>query len=307
MDDTNKQLTTDPSTHSTHSGQASLGASNSQPGDNNSTGDQAASQEEVMSTTAEPEDTKNSPAGTEPKAEEAAESPAAETASAPSSPSTDDALKNPTADAQQKSADDQTSDDDANQTADGKSPKRPFETTSDDTNKAHWYVVHTYSGHEKKVANTLKQRIDSLKLKDKILDILIPTQDKIEIKEGKKSTVKEKIFPGYLLVNMIMDDNSWLAVRTTPGITGFIGTSTKPTPLPEEEVKTIRRYMTMAAPKFKTTFTEGEAIKITDGPFSEFLGTISELDEAKGKLKVLVSVFGRETPVELDFLQVAKL
>ena len=139
------------------------------------------------------------------------------------------------------------------------------------------------------------------------MDIIIPTQEKIEIKEGKKATVKEKIFPGYLLVNMIMDDNSWLAVRTTPGITGFIGTSTKPTPLPEEEVKTIKRYMTMAAPKFKTTFTQGEAVKITDGPFNEFLGTISEIDEEKGKLKVMVSVFGRETPVELDLLQIAKI
>jgi len=172
---------------------------------------------------------------------------------------------------------------------------------------ARWYVVHAYSGHEQKVSNTLKQRIESLKLQDKILDIIIPTQEKIEIKEGKKATVKEKIFPGYLLVNMIMDDNSWLAVRTTPGITGFIGTSTKPTPLPEEEVKTIKRYMTMAAPKFKTTFTQGEAVKITDGPFNEFLGTISEIDEEKGKLKVMVSVFGRETPVELDLLQIAKI
>lgn len=181
------------------------------------------------------------------------------------------------------------------------------QTPADPSKNAYWYVVHTYSGHEQKVSNTLKQRIDSLKLSDKILDIIIPTQEKIEIKEGKKSTVKEKIFPGYLLVNMIMDDNSWLAVRTTPGITGFIGTSTKPTPLPEEEVRTIKRYMTMEAPKFKTTFTEGEAIKITDGPFNEFLGTISEIDEEKGKIKVMVSVFGRETPVELDLLQVAKL
>lgn len=173
--------------------------------------------------------------------------------------------------------------------------------------RPNWYVVHAYSGHEAKVAATLKQRIESLKLQDKILDILIPTQEKIEIKEGKKNTVKEKIFPGYLLVNMILDDNTWLAVRTTPGITGFIGTSTKPTPLPEGEVASIRRFMAMEAPKFKTTFSEGEAVKITDGPFSEFLGSISEIDEEKGKLKVLVSVFGRETPVELDFLQVAKL
>lgn len=192
-----------------------------------------------------------------------------------------------------------------------KSTDTPASDTShtSDTPKspAKWYVVHSYSGHESKVANTLKQRIESLKLNDKILDILIPTQEKIEIKEGKKATVKEKIFPGYLLINMVMDDNTWLAVRTTPGITGFIGTSTKPTALPEDEVKTIKRFMSMAAPKFKTTFSQGEAVKITDGPFSEFLGSVSEIDEERGKLKVLVSVFGRETPVELDFLQVAKL
>jgi len=171
----------------------------------------------------------------------------------------------------------------------------------------HWYVVHTYSGHEAKVAATLKQRIQSQKLEGKILDILVPTQEKIEIKEGKKNKVQEKIFPGYLLIRMVLDDNTWLAVRTTPGITSFVGTANKPTPLPDEEVAGIKKFMTLEAPKFKTTFSVGEAVKITDGPFSEFLGSISEIDEAKGKLKVLVSIFGRETPVELDFLQVAKL
>jgi len=173
--------------------------------------------------------------------------------------------------------------------------------------KAHWFVVHTYSGHEGKVAATLKQRVESQKLGDKILDILVPTQEKIKIKEGKKSKIKEKIFPGYLLIRMILDDNTWLAVRTTPGITSFVGTTNRPTPLPEEEVNTIKRFMSLEAPKFKTAFSQGEAIKITDGPFSDFLGTISEIDEEKGKLKVLVSIFGRETPVELDLLQVAKL
>ena len=173
--------------------------------------------------------------------------------------------------------------------------------------QAHWYVVHTYSGHEAKVAATLKQRIESQKLQDKIFDILVPTQEKIEIKEGKKSTVKEKIFPGYILIRMILDDNTWLAVRTTPGITSFVGNANKPTPLPEEEVTGIKRFMAMEAPKFKTTFSPGEAVKITDGPFSDFLGTIDEIDEEKGKVKVLVSIFGRETPVELDLLQIAKV
>ena len=138
--------------------------------------------------------------------------------------------------------------------------------------RAHWYVVHTYSGHETKVAQTLNQRIGSQSLQGKILDILVPTQEKIEIKEGKKNTVREKIFPGYILIKMIMDDATWLAVRTTPGITSFVGMSNKPTPLPESEVSSIQKFMTMEAPKFKTTFSEGEAVKIVDGPFAEFLG-----------------------------------
>lgn len=170
-----------------------------------------------------------------------------------------------------------------------------------------WYVVHTYSGHEAKVAATLKQRVASQKLEDKVLDILVPTQDKIEIKEGRKNKIKEKIFPGYLLIKMVLDDNTWLVVRTTPGITSFVGMGNRPTPLPDEEVNTIQKYMTMEAPKFKTAFSVGEAVKITDGPFSEFLGSVSKIDEEKGKLEVMVSIFGRETPVELDFLQVAKL
>lgn len=189
-------------------------------------------------------------------------------------------------------------------------PPAPVPTTAADVApgpKPKWYVVHTYSGHEAKVAATLKQRVASQKLEDKVLDILVPTQDKIEIREGKKTKVKEKIFPGYLLIKMVLDDNTWLVVRTTPGITSFVGMGNRPTPLPDEEVATIQRYMTMEAPKFKATFSVSEAVKITDGPFSEFLGSINEIDEARGKLKVMVSIFGRETPVELDFLQVAKL
>lgn len=186
-------------------------------------------------------------------------------------------------------------------------PSKPTPKDEPAGPKAHWYVVHTYSGHEAKVATTLKQRIDSQKIQDKILDILVPTQEKIEIKEGKKNTVKEKIFPGYILIRMVLDDISWLAVRTTPGITSFVGNANKPTPLSEAEVETIKRFMSMEAPKFKTAFAIGEAVKIIEGPFAEFLGSIAEIDEEKGKLKVMVSIFGRETPVELDFLQVNKL
>lgn len=172
---------------------------------------------------------------------------------------------------------------------------------------AHWYVVHTYSGHEKKVAGALKQRVEAMALKDKIFQVIIPTRNIVVVRSGKKHELKERIFPGYILVKMILDDNSWLAVRTTQGVTAFVGTGNKPTPISQKEVDTILRFMNMEAPKYKATFTIGEAVKIVDGPFSEFLGTVDSIDNEKGKVKVLVSIFGRETPVELDFLQVAKL
>jgi transcriptional antiterminator NusG len=173
--------------------------------------------------------------------------------------------------------------------------------------KASWYVVHTASGHEVRVSETLRQRVETMSLQDKIFELLVPTQDRVIIRGGKKSTIKEKIFPGYLLVKMIVDDPTWLAVRTTPGITGFVGTGNKPTPLSNEEVINIQKFISAPAPRFKTKFSVGEAIKITDGPFADFLGTIHEIDEEKGKVKVLVSIFGRETPVELDFLQIQKV
>jgi len=173
--------------------------------------------------------------------------------------------------------------------------------------KALWYVVHTYSGHENKVANALKQRVETMGLTDKVLELLVPTQNRIKITKGKKYEVAEKIFPGYLLVRMILSDDSWLTVRTTPGITSFVGVSNKPAPLPPSEVKAIQKFMEMEAPKYKASFSQGEAVKIIEGPFVDFLGTIDSIDEDKGKVKVLVSIFGRETPVELDFLQVSKI
>ncbi len=175
-----------------------------------------------------------------------------------------------------------------------------------DDEKADWFVVHTTSGHEVRVAQTLRQRVETMGLEENILEILVPTQDRVVIRSGKKATVKEKIFPGYMLVKMILDDNTWLAVRTTPGITGFVGAGNKPTPLSAKEVDNIQKFVAAPAKRFKTKFSVGEAVKITDGPFSDFLGTINEMDEEKGKVKVLVSIFGRETPVELDFLQITK-
>ncbi len=173
--------------------------------------------------------------------------------------------------------------------------------------KAKWYVVHTYSGHEKKVAETLKQRTQTLHLLHKILAVLIPTKEKIQIKRGQKKTVNEKIFPGYMLIKMEMADDSWLAIRTTQGITGFVGMSSKPTPLPRHEVEAIQKYMDQGAPQYKADFTEGEAVRITDGPFTDFLGTVNAINEEKGTVEVLINIFGRETPVELDFLQVKKV
>ena len=172
---------------------------------------------------------------------------------------------------------------------------------------ARWYVIHTYSGHENKVAEALRQRAETLGLTDKILEVLIPLQEKIQIKRGQRKTVNEKIFPGYMLVKLEMTDDAWLAVRTTQGVTGFVGVSTKPTPLPKHEVEAIQKYMTQAAPQYKAEFVDGEAVKIVDGPFNEMLGTVNSIDEARGKVEVLVSIFGRETPVELDFLQVQKV
>ncbi len=177
---------------------------------------------------------------------------------------------------------------------------------TEDTN-AKWYVVHTMSGHEARVSETLRQRVETMGFEKNVFELMVPTQDRVIIRSGKKANVKEKIFPGYLLVKMILDDASWLTVRTTPGITGFVGAGNKPTPLSESEVENILKFISTPAKRFKTRFSLGEAVKISDGPFTDFLGTINELDEEKGKVKVLVSIFGRETPVELDLLQIQKV
>lgn len=179
--------------------------------------------------------------------------------------------------------------------------------TQSDSPLARWFVVHTYSGQEVSVMNSLKQRVENLNLKDRVLEVLIPTQEQIQIRSGKKQQVTEKIFPGYIIVRMILDDSSWLGVRTTPGVTGFVGVGDKPTPISDGEVETILKFMSLDAPKFQSKFTTGEAVKIIDGPFTDFLGSIESIDQEKGKVRVLVSIFDRETPVELDFLQIKKL
>lgn len=186
-------------------------------------------------------------------------------------------------------------------------PAAPPAQAPNPADKAHWYVVHTYSGHENKVMDTLKQRIETMGLVHKIFDIIVPTRNIVQVKSGKKEEIKEKIFPGYILVKMDLDDESWLAVRTTPGVTAFVGAGNKPTAISDKEVTAILKFMKMEAPKYKASFSIGEAVKIIDGPFSDMLGSVESIDDERGKVKVLISIFGREAPVELDFLQVAKL
>lgn len=173
--------------------------------------------------------------------------------------------------------------------------------------EAKWYIVHTYSGHEVKVATTLKQRVESKGLTDKIFTLYVPQQQKIMVTDGKKRSVDEKLFPGYMIVQMIMDDESWYTVRSTNGVTGFVGMGNTPTPLPQKEVDALMKFTQMETPKFEAKFSVGDSIKINEGPFKDFLGKVDEVNEDQGKVRVLVSVFGRETPLELDFEQVNRI
>ena len=170
-----------------------------------------------------------------------------------------------------------------------------------------WYVIHVNSEHEQKVAQTLDQRVEFAVLKESIPQIQVPTQEKIIVESGRKKNIKERLFPGYVLVQMDLNDTTWNLVRNTTGVTGFVGTGGKPTPISEAEVESIMKFSQMEAPKFEVKFHTGDGVRIIDGPFSDFLGKVDSIDEEKGKVKVLVSIFGRETPVELDFLQVSPL
>ncbi len=169
-----------------------------------------------------------------------------------------------------------------------------------------WYVIHCYSGYENKVRHNLEQRIETMGMKDRIFDVVIPTQEEIEVKDGKRRTVERHVFPGYVLVNMILSEESWYVVRNTPGVTGFVGMGNSPTALRPEEVAQILKRMEAEAPHIKVTFKTGERVRIVDGPFNDFRGTVAEIDMERSKVRVMVNFFGRETPVELDFLQVEK-
>lgn len=188
--------------------------------------------------------------------------------------------------------------------------EKKSEKKSDDKPKnpnAKWYVVNTYSGHENKVAKQVEQRTKANELENMILEVLVPTQEKIIVNEGKKRNLQEKIFPGYVLVHMEISDETWYLVRNTEGVTGFVGTQRKPTPLTEEEIENILAFTDASQPAYQASFSVSDPVKVNDGPFKDFVGSISEINEDKGQVKVLLSVFGRETPVVLDFLQVTKL
>lgn len=176
-------------------------------------------------------------------------------------------------------------------------------------NDKHWYVVHTYAGYEERVKKNLEHRIESMDAKDKIFQVVIPTEEEIEIKEGQRKTVAKKVFPGYVLVQMQMGNDSWNVVRNTPGVTGFVssGDPPKPVPLEEEEVKNILKQMESGTPRVRVGYTHGQSVRITDGPFADFIGVVDEINAERGKVKVLVSFLGRDTPVELDFSQIEKL
>lgn len=174
-------------------------------------------------------------------------------------------------------------------------------------NNKQWYIVHTYSGYEERVKRALEQRIKFMDAEDRIFQIVIPTEDEIEIRSGQRRTVTKKVFPGYVLVQMRMNDDSWNVVRNTPGITGFVGSGNKPTPIDEDEVSAILKQMVEGLPQVKVGFRKGESVRVVDGPFTDFAGIVDEINMAKGKVKVFLTLFGRETSVELDFLQVERL
>jgi transcriptional antiterminator NusG len=174
-------------------------------------------------------------------------------------------------------------------------------------NDKKWYVIHTYSGHEERVKKNLEQRVKFIDTGTDIAQVVIPTEEEIEVKAGRRRTITRKILPGYVLVQMKMDENTWSVVRNTPGVTGFVGSDNVPTPLQEKEVSEILKQMSAEAPKVKVGFRKGQSVRVTDGPFIDFVGVVDEINTEKGKVKVLLSLFGQETPVELDFLQIDKL
>jgi len=192
---------------------------------------------------------------------------------------------------------------DAAETPDETLQEKESAEPEDDEDRA-WYVIHCYSGYENKVRHNLEQRIETMGMKDSIFDVVIPTQEEIEVRDGKRRSIERHVFPGYVLINMKMEEESWYVVRNTPGVTGFVGMGNEPSPLPPQEVAQILKRMEAEAPTIKVTYKTGERVRIVDGPFNDFHGTVDEIDMDRSKVRIMVNFFGRSTPVELDFLQV---
>jgi len=195
---------------------------------------------------------------------------------------------------------------DAAETLDETLQEKEGAEPEDDEDRA-WYVIHCYSGYENKVRHNLEQRIETMGMKDSIFDVVIPTQEEIEVRDGKRRSIERHVFPGYVLINMKMEEESWYVVRNTPGVTGFVGMGNEPSPLPPQEVAQILKRMEAEAPTIKVTYKTGEKVRIIDGPFNDFHGTVDEIDMDRSKVRIMVNFFGRSTPVELDFLQVDKV
>jgi transcriptional antiterminator NusG len=240
--------------------------------------------------------------------EEALESEVEEEAATNEASAEETSVEEPPADESQSQVDEASADEEPDEGGLlGDDETSDLKATSLDDDGRAWYVVHCYSGYENKVQHSIEQRIETMDMQDKIFDVIVPTEEEIEIKDGKRRTVERRVFPGYILVQLIMDEDSWYVVRNTPGVTGFVGMGNEPTPLREDEVAKIMNRMEAEAPKVKFNFQPGEKVRIRNGPFADFIGTVDTIDIERAKVRVLVSFFGRETPVELDFLHVENI
>ncbi|MFQ5614144.1 MAG: transcription termination/antitermination protein NusG [Anaerolineae bacterium] len=200
------------------------------------------------------------------------------------------------------------SDDDLTEVTDGQEPEVEEDVAEEPAAPpgAEWFVIHSYSGYENKVQKNLMHRIESMDMQNKIFQVVVPTEEEVELRDGQRRVTERRVFPGYILVQMLMDEDSWYVVRNTPGVTGFVGSGNKPVPLRQEEVDKILKRMEAEAPKIKVSFRTGQKVRIIEGPFEDFMGTVDEIDTDRARVRVLVNFFGRETPVELDFLQVER-
>jgi len=270
----------------------------------------ATDEDEQPAAEAEPEaDSADSEAEQEAEKAETGEGPADDVAAEPADEAAEEPVESkeaePEAGEQEPAADETDGEPLEEVSVEGKEAPAETPPPEPDDGRA-WYVVHCYSGDEEKVKHNLEQRTETMQMSDQIFQVVVPTEDEIEIRNGKRRTVERRVFPGYILVQMLLTDDSWYVVRNTPGVTGFVGMGNEPTPLRPEEVQAIVRRMEVTAPKIKVTFKSGQKVRIIDGPFNEFIGLVDEIDMERAKVRVLVSFFGRETPVELDFLQVEK-